>query len=181
MLCVFLDMSHAAQPSSSPSPPPLLHLLSDLWPHTDVMLTSGPHLSLCPQTSCVFSSPHPTQATSPPQKKKKKESYCSVLWSTPSITSFMLSAPYRREVFLTHLSPFLSVSLFLSLALSPSTQTTLSRLSAMRPVYMLLWHFLGCTSFHDLCMQGPEVTFCHICQWRVKHFLFCLVFWPHDN
>lgn len=178
MLCVFLDMSHAAQPSSSPSPPPLLHLLSDLWPHTDIMLTSGPHLSLCPQTSCVFSSPHPTQATSP---LKKKRNVIALFCDQPPSSPVLCLAPPTggRCFWLTCLLFFLS--LFLSLALSPSTQTTLSRLSAMRPVYMLLWHFLGCTSFHDLCMQGPKVTFCLICQWRVKHFLFSLVFWPHDN
>lgn len=76
------------------------------------------YLSVLRPVVCFL--PPPSQTTSPTPPQKKKESYCSVLWSTPSITSFMLSAPYRREVFLTHLSPFLSVSLCLSLSRSVS-------------------------------------------------------------
>lgn len=160
--------------SSSSSAPPLWPLTSyrhhvDLWP---------PFISLSSDQLCVFfPPPHPSHL--PPSKKKRKVIALFCDQSPPSPVLCLAPPTGGRCFWLTCLLFFLSLSLFLSLALSPSTQTTLSRLSAMRPVYMLLWHFLGCTSFHDLCMQGPKVTLCHI--WRVKHFLFGLFFWPHDN
>ncbi len=157
-------MSHAAQPSSSPppssspspSPSLLVHLLSDLWPHTDIMLTSGPHLSLCPQTSRVFSFSPPKPPSPPP----KKESCCSVLWSTPSITSCLISAPYRREVFLTHLSAF---SLSLSLSLSLSIYLSHCLLSPKQPfLVFLLWGLFTCSCDTFLDVPHTIISACRV-------------------
>lgn len=93
----------------------------------------------------------PTPPKPPPPSKKKKERYCSVLWSTPFITSFMLSAPYRREVFLTHLSPFLSVSLSLSRSVSFHPNNPLSSFcyeACLHALVALSWMYLIPWSLH---------------------------------
>lgn len=129
------------------------------------------YLSVLRPVVCFL--PPPSQTTSPSLQKKKRKVIALFCDQPPPSPVLCLAPPTGGRCFwLTCLLFFLSLSVYLSLALSPSTQSTLSRLSAKRPVYMLLWHFLGCTSFHDLCMQGPKVTFCHICQWRVTFYVF---------
>lgn len=156
MLCVFLDMSHAAQPSSSPSPPPpLLHLLSDLWPHTDIMLTSGPHLSLCPQTSCVFSSPTLPNHLSPPQKKKRK--VIALFCDQPPPSPVLCLAPPTggRCFWLTCLLFFLSLSLSISLSLCllPPKQPSL---------VFLLWGLFTCSCGTFLDVPHSMISACRV-------------------
>lgn len=114
--CVFPDMSHAAQPSSPFCPPVYLHF--NLWPHRDIMLTSGPHFSLCPQN--VF-------FLFPSHSLFQKESYCAFLWSAPPLPAICI-VPLQKGSVLTHLC--------LVLALSPTLKS--SHLSfCLSSVYIL--------------------------------------------